>query len=142
MRRFGLFGACLALFVGVALTAVAPAGGDPPAPRISKCTRIFGYTVVQWDTAWVDEHFGKGTVVTKVLFFYDPGILRADGVIEGNSAIAETPLTASRARATLTFSSGPEGHHDQFTTAGLDCSALGNSHHLNRGRHRARGRQR
>jgi hypothetical protein len=135
MRRFGLSGACLALFVGVALTATAPAGADPHAPRISKCVRT-GNTIVQWDTAWVDEHFGKGTDVTNVQFTWDRG--RAGGQIVGNFAIAETPLLATRAvAAILTFSSG-----DQFTTDGLNCSNVANPHHLNRGAHLAKGRQR
>ena len=105
MRRLGLFGACLALFVGVALTAIPPAGAAAPAPTI-KCD-AGGDTVVHWDSAFLRERgFGKVTEVTirwTVLF----GLHTAEGAaINGNNARTGTALFATKAVAQLTFADG------------------------------------
>jgi hypothetical protein len=140
LRIFGLLGACLALFVGVALTVIPSAGADAPEPRITKCVRIFGYTVVQWDQAYLDEHYGKGSAFTQVQFHYSPFFEGSvvDAEIQGRSATAPTPVQAESVDAVLFINGGPGA----FVTDSFDCSFLGNSHHLNRGRHVAKGRQR
>ena len=139
MRRFGLLGACLTLFVSMALTVIPPAGADAPEPSITKCVRVFGYTVVQWDQAYLDQHYGKGSAFTQVQFHYSPffeGSL-VDAEIQGKSATAPTPVLAESVSAVLFINGGPGA----FVTDEFNCSLIGNPHHLNRGAHVANGRQ-
>ena len=138
MRRFGLLGACLAVFV--ALTVIPPAGAAAPEPRITKCVRVFGITDVQWNDAWLDQ-FGKGAAVTSVTFEFSavsPPDDIAIAVPEGRSAEVVTPFQAETVNASLSIS----GQDDDFFINDVPCTFFGNPQgHLDHGKHVANGRQ-
>lgn len=106
LRRTTLWGILVSVVVTAALTLVPSAGAAGTPPRIEYCFK-YGSTLARWDTSYLRDNYGSGTVLA-VQFVFVGASYTPKSVIDGDTARSSTPNGATEVYAVLLLENGAE----------------------------------